>query len=86
MPTYEYCCSNSVNSHIISKFFPTFKEAEPFMDEIHCDGHCCFAPRIMSPGFFALYGDPAGYHNPSPTKRFTTKTVSQKEGNQHSWG
>lgn len=86
MPFYEYLCDNGMNQHVITKFFKTFSEAEPFIDEIQCGGHCIFAKRIPSLGSFALYGDPEGYHKPSPTKRFTTKTVSQKEGNKNSIG
>ncbi len=86
MPYYEYNCENGVNQHTIVKFFKTFEEAEPFIDEIKCDGHGCFCPRIPSLGSFALYGNPDGYSKPSPSKRFTTKTVSQKDGNKHSIG
>lgn len=86
MPYYEYICEDSLQSHTITKFFKTFEEAEPFIDELKCDGHGCFARRIPSLGSFALYGNPDGYHNPSPTKRFTTKTVNQKDGNTHSIG
>ena len=69
MPFYEYLCESSMHSHIITKFFKTFGECSEFIDQVKCDGHGCYAVRIPSVGSFALYGDPEGYHKPSPTKR-----------------
>lgn len=82
--TYEYQCPEG---HLIEKFFKSFSEAAPEEDKTTCLEHGVTAERIMSTPLAAhLYGDPEGYHKPSPTKRFNTKTVSKKDGNKHSAG
>lgn len=87
MPFYEYLCTADVEDHVVEKFFTTFSSAQADIDETICPTHGCIAKRIPSQPFQALLlGNPDGYHRPSPTKRFTTKTVSQKDGNKYSAG
>lgn len=90
MPYYEYVCP--VHGEI-TKFFPTFSGAEAHINKTNCnvesDGTECGedSVRIMSvplPAHF--YGNPDGYHKPSPTKRHSNKLVSQKTGNASSIG
>lgn len=85
--TYEYICEADIEPHVVEKFFLSFSSAAPEIDETLCPEHGCVAKRIPSSPFPAhLLGNPNGYHKPSPTKRFNTKTVSQKEGNKYSAG
>jgi len=90
MPIHEFKCDSG---HITERFFKTFEQAEG-VDFVACDefvnGRLCNRPadrvifsRTLEPMF---YGNPDGYAKPSPTKRFNTKTVSQKEGNKNAIG
>ena len=85
MPFYEYLCEAEIESHVVEKFFKTFSAAASEEHESLCPDHGCIARRIMSAPLQAhLYGNPAGFNRPSPAKRFTYKTVSQKDGNKFS--
>lgn len=80
MPFHEYQCEAG---HVTEKFFKSFAAAEG-VEEIDCTVCSAKAKRIISQILgFALYGDPAGYHKPSPTKRHSTKLVSSKIGNKY---
>lgn len=82
MPYYEYQCPEG---HVITEFFRSFSLASSYENSLPCPEHGCASPRVPSTPLPAhLYGNPNGYHNPSPTKRFNTKTVSQKDGNTFS--
>jgi hypothetical protein len=95
MPYYQYKCKAEHLGHdVFEVFFKSFKEAEPFLDSYPTCPKCTeesitqFPPqgvRVMSvPMPPHLYGNPDGYHNPSPTKRHSTKLVSVKDGNKYS--
>lgn len=87
MPFYEYECRGGKETHTFSVFYKTFKEAEVHENHAACHVHKCIGDRIVSMPLQAhLYGNPDGFSKPSPTKRFTYKTVSQKEGNSSSAG
>lgn len=86
MPTYEFHC-NPCNE--TREIFMSMKEADQreYDGSIVCD--TCMRPisRVpVVPLQSHLYGDPSGYHKPSPLKRFNTKTVSQKRGNNGAIG
>lgn len=85
MPIHPYKCNQG---HITDLFFKTFAAAELNKDtEFKCE--LCGEPteRILGVPLEAhLYGNPDGYAKPSPTKRYNTKTVSQRDGNKHSAG
>ena len=81
--TYEYRCPEG---HEFEIFFRSFSEAEPHESSAMCQ---CGeeAQRIPSTPLEAhLYGNPAGYSKPSPTKRHSTKLVSALTGNKSSVG
>jgi hypothetical protein len=81
--TYEYRC---LNGHIFEQFFTSFKQAERFLTSAPCPMCLQVAQRVVSkPLLPHLYGDPAGYGKPSPTKRHSTKLVST-EGNDSAIG
>lgn len=83
MPFMEYKCSNG---HVTERFFKNIRTAEE-CHYIECEQCGQRADKIFSvPLGFGLYGDPAGYEKPSVTKRFSTKTVSKKEGNSAAIG
>lgn len=84
MPIYEYETESGEHFEI---FFKSFKEAEPFIDIAPSPTTGELGKRVVSiPLEPHLYGDPAGYHKPSPTKRYSTKLVSRKEGNASAIG
>jgi hypothetical protein len=79
MPLHQFQCEDN---HITEKLFRTFAAAEG-VSEVVCTECGQTAQRIASvpfPGHF--YGE--GFYRPSPTKRYNTKLVSQKDGNKHS--
>lgn len=86
MPIHEYKCSKG---HVTEQLLLSFPEAERVK---HKPITCTVCGReaelqefsVPQPGHF--YGNPDGYYKPSPTKRFSTKLVSQKEGNKSSIG
>lgn len=83
MPIHEFQCPHG---HVTERLFMTFTEAEG-VHYIECSDCQIDAYRIDSvpaPGIFL--GNPDGYHKPSPTKRYSTKLVSQNDGNKHSAG
>lgn len=90
MPTLEFRCPYE---HVTERFYKTVSEGVA-VDNIVCplcsfyDNRIAIAQKtIVSPPLQAhLYGNPEGYHKPSATKRFTTKTVSQREGNDSAVG
>jgi hypothetical protein len=95
MPFYSYVCDSTVNlplehpgpAYVFTVFYKSFAEALPFIEHTKCDLCGWNATRVQEATLPAhLYGDPAGYDKPSPTKRFNTKTVSQKTGNNNSVG
>lgn len=83
MPFYEYQCSCGER---FTKFFTTISAGAEHIAKTQCTVCTLKAPRVMSTPLQAhLYGDPTGYHNPSPTKRFSTKLASE-HGNANSFG
>jgi len=83
MPIYEYTCPNK---HKTQAFFLTFGKAKEHEDSIACTVCGANAARDVSVPLPAhLYGNPAGYHKPSPTKRHSYKT-SMSNGNASSAG
>jgi hypothetical protein len=94
MPFHVYECSAG---HRTERFFKTISEGELY-DMIICDAcgdeslpgggkKYVLAKKVPSaPLGFGLYGSPEGYDKPSPTKRYSTKLVSRKEGNASSAG
>jgi len=80
MPFYQYRCPQH---HEFEVFYPTFSEASFNESSALCDcGET--AQRVPSLPLEAhLYGNPAGYHKPSPTKRHSTKLV-HSAGNMNS--
>ncbi len=85
MPYYEYSCHDG---HDTTKLYLTFTEANNYVDSIVCPEKGCgkTAERRMSiplPAHF--YGNPDGYHKPSPTKRTSYKLVTER-GNASSAG
>ena len=83
MPTYTFRCPNQ---HTFDIFFKTFSAALPRENDALCDCGETGVRVQEAPLGFGLYGDPAGYANPSPTKRHSTKLVSSKDGNRNSVG
>lgn len=85
MPTLEFRCIKC--SHVTELFFKTISEGERVLFT-HCEKCAGLSPKaIVSPPLEAmLYGNPDGYHKPAATKRFSTKTVSQIEGNKSAVG
>lgn len=78
MPIIEYKCAEG---HVTEVFYRTISAAEG-RDQASCGTCLEQAARIISTPLPAhLYGDPAGYHKPSPSKRFSNKLTS-KEGNK----
>ena len=78
MPIYEYACKNG---HKEERFYRSFSVVEP-NDCIVCT--TCGQPserQVSLPLQPILYGNPDGYHKPSPTKRHSYKTISEKDGN-----
>ena len=85
MPSYQYVCTTCNNE--FTEFYRSFAAGAEFIDEAPCKQCQGKADRVQSvPLQAALYGSPEGYFRPSPTKRFTTKTVSKEDGNQWSGG
>lgn len=83
MPLHEFRCSNN---HITEKLFTNFSSAEG-VDCIDCKSCAEVGYKIPSVPYAAhFHGNPDGYNRPSPAKRHTYKTVSQKDGNKHSIG
>lgn len=83
MPILEYQCSEG---HITEKLFLTFAAAEG-QDCVECEECGQEADMVPSVPFPAMFfGSPDGYHKPSPRKRYSTKLVSQKDGNKHAIG
>lgn len=83
MPFLEYKCENG---HVSEHFYKTFAAAEG-QSVMLCSTCNKPAPLIYSvPLGFSLYGNPDGWTHPSPSKRYNTKTVSQKEGNRNACG
>lgn len=89
MPTYEYRCARG---HVVEEFFKTISEGSKYNTSLCL---LCFKnnndivsafkiPSVPLPAH--LYGNPAGYSRPSPTKRFSTKTASREQGNSDSNG
>lgn len=86
MPIHEYSCEKG---HKFERFFTTFRAADEEQTVTACDEDGCdaVAHRGIGLPFPAMfYGNPDGYHKPSPTKRHSTKLVSAKDGNKHSIG
>jgi hypothetical protein len=80
--TYEYRCEDG---HVTEQFFRSIS-AGAGVQSVQCN---CgkIALRIMSvPLGFGLYGNPAGYYKPSPTKRTSNKVVSGLTGNKNAVG
>ena len=87
MPIYNYLACKRCEAPPFEKFFKTFAEAEPFTlgaDCLECGNVCIRGVEV--PFNAHLLGNPDGYHKPSPTKRHSTKTVSEKQGNKFSIG
>lgn len=83
MPLHQYRCPSG---HIIEKFFRSFSAADG-VDTVPCNKCVLDAERIISVPLPAMFfGNPDGYHSPSPLKRYNTKVVSQKSGNDHAAG
>lgn len=83
MPILEFECSLG---HRSEKFYGTITAGDR-VPHIPCPVCTQDAPKVPSSPLQAhFYGNPDGYDKPSPTKRFNTKTVSQKEGNRYSGG
>jgi hypothetical protein len=88
MPYMEYEC---ILGHRTEQFYKTISAAEdakaiacPKCSELNSTK---FAVKVPSRPLEAhLYGNPEGYHKPGATKRFNTKTVSQKDGNKYAAG
>lgn len=80
MPTYEFKCMNC--AEVTELFYKTISAADGVEGTVcpACGGMARRA-NITAPLPAHLYGNPDGYHKPSATKRFNTKTVSQKTGN-----
>lgn len=83
MPLLEFSCELG---HVTEKLFRTFEAAEGVQSVLcpQCSLAATLAPSVPFPAMF--YGDPRGYHKPSPANRYSTKLVSSKTGNQHSAG
>lgn len=80
MPFHEFKCPGG---HLTEKFFKSFSSAEG-VESVDCTVCSQAAKRIVSaPLGFGFYGDPGGYYKPSSLKRFTTKTVTRKYGNDN---
>lgn len=81
MPILEYECSNG---HVSETFFKSISEGEHTPTTV-CPLCGLISSKIFSaPLGFGLYGNPEGYSKPSTSRRFNTKTVSQKMGNASS--
>jgi hypothetical protein len=79
----EYECSSG---HVTERFFKSFRESDA-AKEVTCE--VCGEPARKIPSRilgWALYGNPDGWTNPSKTKRWSYKTVSQVEGNSSAAG
>lgn len=86
MPIHEYKC---LKGHITERFFPTFRQAEEEREQpVTCEqcGEQAAYQEFSTPCPAHLYGNPEGYYKPSPTKRYSTKLVSQLEGNSSAVG
>ena len=80
--TMEYQCENG---HVSERFFRSISAAAE-VQAVQCDECGMNADKIISaPLGFALYGNPAGFDKPSPTKRFSTK-LATSWGNKDSAG
>ena len=83
MPILEFQCALG---HTTEKLFRSFVAAAgaTFIQCGECENE---AELIASVPYAAhLHGSPEGYYKPSPSKRYSTKLVSQKDGNKHSAG
>lgn len=84
MPMLEYECQRC--GHRTERFFRSISDGEEIVT-VHCEDCNDLAQKVPSIPLQAhLYGNPDGYHKPSPTKRFNTKTVSQIQGNSSAIG
>jgi hypothetical protein len=90
MPIHEYRCTAG---HKFEKMFLTFSAAEEAESkEVSCEAKMSCYAKARRVDFEApplpahFYGNPDGYHKPSPTKRHSTKLVSAKDGNKNSVG
>lgn len=97
MPHYEFDCPRHGR---IKRFYKSFPEAASHIDRTVCgevtkdgttldDREFCgeIAQRALSAPFQPIcYGNPEGYGKPSATKRYSTKLVSQKDGNKYAAG
>jgi hypothetical protein len=80
--TMEYRCPEG---HTAEVFFRSISAAAA-VPSIPCPECGMQATKIISaPLGFHLYGDPAGYYKPSPTKRLNTK-LAHSAGNDKSAG
>lgn len=85
MPVLEYACPAGHTKDILYKTFSDAAEAVP---EIVCPTCGDVASRVLFPRTLEphFYGNPDGFHKPSPTLRYNTKTVSKTDGNKYSAG
>jgi hypothetical protein len=87
MPSYTFACTNPSCGETRDAFL-SMSQA----DDLEANGICdsCFRGKVarvpVVPLAAHLYGNPQGYYKASPLNRFTTKTVSQKEGNKNAIG
>jgi hypothetical protein len=80
VPYLEFECAKGHRQEVFFRSISAGAE----VNEVSCIDTTCMAKAVKVPSVpmqAHLYGSPDGYYKPSPSKRWSNKTISQKEGN-----